>query len=674
MKRRYVLGIVFVCILVIAMFAMAGCGSGEGQSENGGASGSGTSSASGSGGKVLEEKTFKIEEDQLVAALGDGAAVDFGCLLNPGDELTIKKVEAAHPDSDVEIYAYDFTLSSGQPEGVLELIIPYDESGVAGEEEHLSVCGKYFNEQSGEWEDVHYFADTAANKVHILTDHLSKFGVFKIKNPGKRDEYVSGINSFVSYVDTPDAEKILKIYAQREPGWMEDLVGAYLGATGTYDYYVASNLSTLLSLGGKYDALVSKSFQDGMTNLSIGTATLQLAYDAYTNGIASKQTFKSSLELLTTIVISKASPNIQLAFVAIGVAQMAINDVMTYAIETKYESTKNMYDAYYRRPENKRTAAQWRQIFEKIYKENLLTPEKALAEMYQEIDDYVYKFWEVAATDWDSWIDAYDKNATMAKYPWPVRSDQIKISNNHKSELYVYLQPVFRIISREMYYACMDERDKHNKRVAEVLNEVYTLHISEDEHDGESQWAGAIVRLTPVSENTSQSDWTIRLDKNGAGTMTFTLQAHMTADFPTHLEVYKTEEDLKSGKISYEKDLETIAQTDINVVLPVEKDEEQESKFVGKYDVIVKHQKNGKESNAILEVSLSGLVDEGMEYLIVCKDISNGDVYIDCYCVLSDEGDGYAGLWGITFKFSPDGKYVEADDGGWYFVKGEKIE
>lgn len=85
-----------------------------------------------------------------------------------------------------------------------------------------------------------------------------------------------------------------------------------------------------------------------------------------------------------------------------------------------------MYDAYYARPENSRRVRDWYDLFKKIYKDNKLAPQAALDKMKGEIDNYVNKYWEIAASDWESWVDAYEKNGSLAKYPWPSESDRQK--------------------------------------------------------------------------------------------------------------------------------------------------------------------------------------------------------------------------------------------------------
>ena len=180
MKRKILSLLLAAAMLMSLMAGLSGCGFGN-QSKTPG---------------TQKAETFTVEDGQTALTSEDGAAIDFGCLLEAGEELTIQKVSPTSIDSDVEIYAYDFKLSSGQPEGTVELTIPYDDAGLGANEELLSVCGKYLNEQSGQWEDVLYTVDAEANKVHILTDHLSTYSVFKVTNAGKRSEYISDVNVY----------------------------------------------------------------------------------------------------------------------------------------------------------------------------------------------------------------------------------------------------------------------------------------------------------------------------------------------------------------------------------------------------------------------------------------------------------------------------------------------
>ena len=388
MKRKILSLLLAVAMLLSLMAGLSGCGSGN-QAKTPG---------------TQKSETFTVKDGQTALASEDGAAIDFGCLLEAGEELTIQKVSPASIDSDVEIYAYDFKLSSGQPEGVVELTIPYDDAGLEADEEILSVCGKYLNEETKQWEDVLYTVDTQANQVHILTDHLSTYSVFTIKNEGKRSEYISDLNAYAAYMTTGQAQRLLNAYAEQGVSWQEDVVSAFLEANNSLPMFAATNVPTLMSLGGAYDELISEPLGDALTVLGIATSCAQFTYDAYSNGLTSKETSISGMKTVLNLGLNLASSqkylldSFQVAYMGVGVIDIALTDVMNFAIATKYESTKNMYDAYYARPENKRRVKDWYDLFEEIYKENKSAPQTALDKMQSEIDNYVNKYWEVAAS------------------------------------------------------------------------------------------------------------------------------------------------------------------------------------------------------------------------------------------------------------------------------------
>ena len=489
-----------------------------------------------------------ITGQNIIHYASDGVYIDFGCLLKDGDEVIVEKVEPAPIDEDVTIYAYDISLSSGQPEGAIEIVIPYNDDGLDKNEEHLSVCGKYLNESTNLWEDVFYTVDTKANEVHIITDHLSIYSAFTFSNLKKRDEYISEVNSYASNMSNEQALVVLNAYAKQGDYWQADVVGAFLDTTSYTPYYIESNVHTLLTLGDAYDVLITKPFQKAMTGLSISTACTQLAYDLYNNGVYTTETAASALKSSLSIAINFATPSIKLAYLGVGIVDIALTDVQTYATAERYRSTKNMYEAYYKRNNVRRNLSDWRKLFEKIYKDNKDQPQTALDMMTGEIDRYVNEYWEVAAVDWDSWIDAYDKNGNLSKYPWPGKKDRENISAIHKKNIYDNLKALFHTMCRNMYLDSFIERQNEYEKLARSYNQQYSILIREDVESGEkATWAGYYARLAPLSSKAEPSSWTGKLDSDGGGRITFTLIAHQKAGFPMTLEIYRTKADIESG-------------------------------------------------------------------------------------------------------------------------------
>ena len=646
MKRKILSFLLVITMLLSLTAGLSGCGSGN-QAKTPG---------------TQKSETFTVEDGQTALASEDGAAIDFGCLLEAGEELTIQKVSPASIDSDVEIYAYDFKLSSGQPEGVVELTIPYDDAGLEADEEILSVCGKYLNEETKQWEDVLYTVDAEANKVHILTDHLSTYSVFKVTNAGKRSEYISDVNVYAAYMTTKQAEQLLKTYAEQGVSWQEDVISAFLNANSSLPMFAETNIPTLVSLGGAYDDIITEPFGNALTVLGIATSCTQFAYDAYSNGLTSKETSISGMKTVLNLGLNLASSqkylldSFQVAYVGVGVIDIALTDVMNFAIDTKYESTKNMYDAYYARPENKRRVKDWYDLFKKIYEENKSAPQTALDKMQSEIDNYVNKYWEVAASDWDSWIDAYEKNGKLSKYPWPSESDRKKISSNYKAEIYDYLQVMFQSLSRDMYFDALTQREKEYKELAALLNRVYTLNFREDYDTEKAKWANAYVKLAPLSDKTTAKEWTIRLDDEANGQMKFTLGAHETARFPMKVEFYKTEKDLEEGKVALSAKLKPFVKTEMEVILNTKTNKVD---YSGTYTGVMNVTETGKDIDVTTVVTFEKDFGDGSYYKIVCSNNETQSTYINgSYFVRWSTGE--ANIAGAKFVFSADGTSFSA--------------
>lgn len=640
MKRRISAALVIV-ITIFVCAGLTGCNSGNPNKPP----------------NVLESESFTLQEGQTAVATKDGAIADFGCLLEAGGEVTVEKVKPAPVDSDVEIYAYGFKLSSGQPEGAIELTIPYDDAGLNAEDERLSVCGKYLNEQTGQWEDVFYTVDTEANKVRIITNHLSTYSVFKVNNPGKRSEYISDVSSYAASMTTKQAETLLNTYAGQGASWQEDVISTFLGATGSVEFFTTSSVPTILSLGGAYEDMICSPISNSLTLLGLTSACAQFGFDAYQNGLTSKAASISGMKSVLNLSVNFATKPIQLAYVGVGVIDLALTEVSTYAIQTRYESTKNMYDAYYNRPENKRKVKDWLKLFETIYKENKSDPQAALNRMTAEIDRYTREYWEVAGSDWESWIDAYDTNAKLSKYPWPSEKDRLNISNIYKAELYDYLQAAFRTMSRNIYFDILTQREQEFKKLAELLNQRYTITIKEEEvSDKEPKWANCYVKLAPLSDETTASAWTIKLDDKANGKLTFTLLAHETAGFPMKLEFYKTKADWEEGKAAASTKLSPFKKTEKTFTI---KAKAEKIDYSGTFTGVLNVTETGADIGVTTVVTLEKDSGDGSYYKIVCSNNETESTYINgSYFVRWSTGE--ANIAGADFKFSADGMSFSA--------------
>lgn len=578
----------------------------------------------------------------------EGASIDFGLSIAEPYDVEIKKIKMDNPEDGVEIFAYDFKLHSGKTNGLMEITIDYEAEGIDDEEN--SVCGKYFNEKKKIWEDVSYIVNVADKTVTILTDHLSIYGAFVISNPDKRSAYISDINIYAGYNMTSDqAEKILKAYSSQAPSWEKTVFDSTMEAFEEAESFL-STAHTSITLGGAYDSIFTKNFNKSVSALGVSSACNKFIWDAYQYGLRSEKTAVSALETTLDIALSFATPSIKLAYVGVAAIKTSLDEVRTFAIDNKYQSTLNMYKAYYNRPENKLRSTDWLKIFDKIYKQNKSEPKKIMQLIEKEIDSYVNKYWQVAGTDWESWIDAYDKNGSLSKYPWPSKKDQEKITANHKNELMQYLTAAFSAFNKNIYYDNIDDIKKEYNKVKEYYNQKFSFEITENIPKGEkATWDNYYYKLGPIKSGDTTS-WIGRLDSKGRGLMTFTMLGHERAGYPMELKFYKTKTDLDKGL-----EVKTVK------LAPF-------SEIIQRVNL-----------NPIKEESETEEIDEEEEELIIGEPVENRDYQL--HISSSDNSSGFAGWYAIidypTNKNLDLSKMVERFDSKGectiYFTDGDYI-
>ena len=81
--------------------------------------------------------------------------------------------------------------------------------------------------------------------------------------------------------------------------------------------------------------------------------------------------------------------------------------------------------------------------------ENKSAPQTALDKMQSEIDNYVNKYWEVAASDWESWVDAYEKSSYQVSVAVGERPQKYQAITKLRSM--ITFQVMFQSLSRYVF-------------------------------------------------------------------------------------------------------------------------------------------------------------------------------------------------------------------------------
>lgn len=200
-------------------------------------------------------KDLTLSPETTAVTTADGITVDVGDFVLDGEaELTVAKQPVEeHKEEGYQIEAYDISLGDmHELDDYITIRIPYD-TGFCEEGQDPARCvgAKYKNETTGEWEDVLFEVDAAANELVIYTDHLSTYGVFYVENEGKRNAYITDVFGSGFYIDKSTAIGFAEKIAADDPSIMTEL--AQFGIDMCSDFFDYSdrldNAITMATVG-----------------------------------------------------------------------------------------------------------------------------------------------------------------------------------------------------------------------------------------------------------------------------------------------------------------------------------------------------------------------------------------------------------------------------------------
>lgn len=153
-----------------------------------------------SSSKVQE---FKITEDNPTVN-ADGIDIMFSEYdINEETTVNIQKVEPQNLFNEEvtkeDVLVNTFEIKVPQVESFTSLInidIPYDESFIENGSVKSNVGAMYYDEAQSQWIPIPFEIDEANKKVRIITNHLSTYSVFTIKNENTRAAKIIKVNSF----------------------------------------------------------------------------------------------------------------------------------------------------------------------------------------------------------------------------------------------------------------------------------------------------------------------------------------------------------------------------------------------------------------------------------------------------------------------------------------------
>lgn len=552
---KKIVSILLVAVLLLG--SLAGCGGGGGKSD----------------AAILSPEATGV-------ALSNGVSVELGDYVLGGEtELTVAKQPVEeNKDEGYKIEAYDFKLGDmTELSDFITLRIPYDTAYCEdGQDPAKCVGAKYKNETTGEWEDVLFDVDAASNELIIYTDHLSTFGVFHVKNEGKRSTKITNIYADFTGIDQQQAMETLREYvagggadgeeaaglaaqllmgyngflggvagAAGETGFATDLTGTILNMASlgspTFDTVLADSAYKKLNKLGKVAAAVkigavmlSTEQTDADTlGLYKDTAMLALSYgESAAWGLAT-----SGLFIFDYTISSMFEQGMAMKMDKIDEVYVYFNDQFSGTLDGG-----NGWKA--------RSLKDWRQVLIDITEANPNEAD-AKAAIEAEIDRYALYFWTLGDMEKAAVVtDIKDKsNKGSVTVPDPTQAEIETLVGAYKAQLYERLYPVTQSVSVYMQRKAEAAYLTALNEVKAFFNQTITFNIVEDVPDGDkSQYDGYALRFAPLSENAVKESWSGTMKGAGGASTKFTLLGYVQAGCPKELQLFKPGDDPESDE------------------------------------------------------------------------------------------------------------------------------
>lgn len=498
-----------------------------------------------------QKQSDNVDAEKTAAIIGD-VTVDFGPFnLDKPAKVHVAEYPEKIIKKECKITTYDIKLDGKKKfDDYITITLPYDNDFIEKGNAYGCVAAQYFNEKSKAWEPVLYDIDTKKKVVNIRTDHLSRYGIFTIKNETKRRAYVSDFYVPERYY-LEDANNlhlaIIKEFYSPKRSTGEKALSAGLNFWGTFSGHTGAAVN-ILTVGGMYSTKLINKMNDGFKSMGYAVSAIQLAYDLH-RGDQKSAAINLTKNLMNQMVAEINSISLNLAFVGVYFIDYSLTNYGNAAMAERYKNLFKVYD-YYNKNNNphRRTLKEWRAFFIEKEKQHPDKPRLVSDLIMKEIDAYAGSFIEEmrlgTGNENTMEFDALAGEAGLKHVSWPNSGDILKIRGEGKQQLIDWLYPAFVSLN---HYRRNKMKEALNKEIMEeqrIMNTVVPITIMEDlDADEEPDFANYTVCLRPLNDDADKKQWTGRLNDRGYIRTSFTIIGFVLAGEPNRVEIYDPEDD-----------------------------------------------------------------------------------------------------------------------------------
>lgn len=497
--------------------------------------------------RILTKENTRVGSDRLALDMGKfPLAQDAKCEIVP--------VEAPSPLEGVDMQAYSFEIDTNEELlSVVRLTLPYDESGLVGERAEGSICAAYFNENANQWEPVPFTIDDKTKTVTVYTDHLSIYGCFEVRNENTRKAYAAyAIPAFAtSKMKELDANTVITNSVQN--GGNPDISAVEAGlsvldlslAIGGGGVETAAHITSVLGSGGAARSSLLSGVNDRLGDLGLLCSISQVSFGMYNIYNGDKNAifpcYANALKTGIGYTAGKMGTRLfSLASLGTLVIDLSLNKFAESAWTGRKDIYEKAYSLYYDSPGIKRDARAWAKLFISA-KEGATSAEKYKLRVEGIVQRYAEQFWQD-----DMEIAAYQDEAQKQGFTGGGGLNEamkMDISNRYRDELFrSSIQEAFKLIAEKEAVAAERALLQELNAIKREFNKTCTIELTDTTVSGDkptSGLAGSLVYIDVPDTVTDGESWSVTLDSEGKGRITFTVLGFLMAGAPRELKLYE---------------------------------------------------------------------------------------------------------------------------------------
>ncbi len=512
-----------------------------------------------SGCGIIKRKVIERQSGTLTAANtrvgSDRLALDMGQYpLAKDAECEIISVDAPSDMEGVAIRAYSFLIDTDEELfSVMKLTMPYNAAALGGQSAEGSVCAAYFNNDSGQWEPVPFTVDEKTKTVTVYTDHLSIYGCFEVTNENTRKAYaVYAIPAFAkSSLSNTAANSVITASVQNNGNPGAGAIEAGLSALDLALSISSAGVETAAQIAGSLgsDGVARSSLLNGISerlgDLGLLCSISQVSYGMYNiyNGDndAIFPCYANALKTGIGYTAGKMGARLfSLASLGTLVIELSLNQFAETAWTGRQDIYEKAYSLYYESPEVRKDAKAWARLFIEA-KDGAASAEKYQLRVEGLVQRYADEFWED-----EQEVALYQDEAQKQGFTGGGGlNDKMKadISNRYRDELFrTVIQDAFKLIAEKEAMAAERALLRELNAVREELNKTCTVEIVDTavpDDVSTSDYAGWTAYMDVPDTIADAQEWSVKLDSEGRGKISFTVLAYLMAGAPGELKLYE---------------------------------------------------------------------------------------------------------------------------------------